>query len=249
MNGGFCTSNPTGFTCNCQGTGFSGLTCSDSMCKPEIFDDARWPSSNPNQIVQGTCLPGFLGNPFRRCAPSGDFETPSTSCLPADTTCPPGLYQFASWPETLIGETSKGICIPGWIGTPVRGCSINGIWSEVVSFGCHRLKCGAEVAGNAVWKTAPSQSKVSGTCLPGYSGEIFRTCGIDGKWGEIKGSCSLSPSFCPEQIDYALASWPQTDFGMVSVGICNPGFVGTPSRVCGQDGWESLVTNHCQKNL
>ncbi len=57
------------------------------------------------------------------------------------------------------------------------------------------LTCASLVEGNANWPANAQTtvfagtSSVSGSCLPGYSGQPTRPCNLDGTWGAITQAC------------------------------------------------------------
>jgi len=247
---GTCTSGYTGSPsrrCLPGGTWEGLITnhCQKLPCPAEVAGNANWPSTFSRSSILGSCLDGFVGNPFRQCLLDGTWGSVQDACVPETLQCPAQTYGNAQWNPTNGGSLAQGTCTSGYTGSPSRRCLPGGRWEGLITNHCQKLPCPAEVAGNANWPSTLSRSTIPGTCLDGFVGRPARICQSDGTWGPVQGACVPETLQCSAEI-YANAQWEDTNGGTRAQGTCLPGFSGSPSRNCMPGGdWESLVVNHC----
>ena len=224
---------------------FVGDTCAAFL---DDTNNVQWPQTNSLTTSVGSCIAGFQGSPQRSCQASGSWASTITgSCLPIKCAAE-SLFQNAAWPATNAGSNGMGSCITGYSGTPVRPCSIAGVWASSVSPACSRNLCSVATFGNANWPAnTHSMTTATGTCVAGYSGTPSRACHADGTWSEaITNPCVQL--FCPStQLNDA--NWSHTAAGTTSVaGECVAGYSGTPTRGCDLTGNWQTVAVPCTRN-
>lgn len=78
---GFCsggTVGPISRTCSASGTwsATTGQCTTPGNCPSQSgYARADWPGTSPGEFAQGTCQPGWSGNPLRKCKPDGTWES------------------------------------------------------------------------------------------------------------------------------------------------------------------------------
>ena len=153
-------------------------------------------------------------------------------------------FNNALWPTANSMTTGvPGECVEGWQGTPLRNCSADGLYSAV-SNPCTKKMCFAVDDGSlGSWGSVEAGSfDVVGTCPSGSSGSPTRSCLLNGAWGTISGTCTTLQ--CPPTAA-GNADWPLTSAGSSAAGVCNSGYLGSPSRLCGLDGGWGSIVNPC----
>lgn len=75
----------------------------------------------------GTCLDGYHGSPTATCSDDGEWSSVSSPC--EQTFCAARQNDsFAAWPETKVGSTAAGQCLPGYATlsgeVPHRQCTV-----------------------------------------------------------------------------------------------------------------------------
>lgn len=162
----------------------------------------------------------------------------------AAAQCPPNTYANANWTLTPANVIATGTCVAGWQGAPTRKCNEGG-WATSVNNHCTRVFCPAVTEGNADWLQTQGASPRVGTCLSGFGGRVVRTCGANGAWGPIEGSCAK----CPAEY-YGRVNWKDTPARAFDYGVCDLGYVGSPYRWCMDGGiWQSYIWNVCQRGV
>ena len=213
--------------------------CVRLTCEAATFENADWPKENSmTDGVRGTCVAGWQGAPVRDCSVAGHYSTVSNRCT--RITCPALEDATGSWTLANAGtSTVAGACRAGSYGTATRDCGVDGTWSAPTGY-CVAHSCEPEYAGQVSWPTTSAGGSAGGSCETGYSGSPSRACSSVGEWEVIVNPCVQN--VCPAVFDDHVA-WPLTPSLSLPVeGVCESGFFGSPSRVCGDDGnWIAVV--------
>jgi len=99
---------------------------------------------------------------------------------------------------------------------------------------------------NAYYQKCQNGAVCYGQCIPGYVGQTSRECS-NGVWGPYQGNCYHKRSTICKEEHYGRASWPATSAGELAVGTCDPGFNGTSTRRCQNNGvWSKALQTHCE---
>jgi len=101
-----------------------------------------WPESPAfGELVYGTCLPGFAGAPEQNCTFDGIWSDQIINpCIVSAITCEPGTYENATFPRSQNGVNASATgCSLGTVGNPVRYCTENGSWSDIIINPCESL--------------------------------------------------------------------------------------------------------------
>ena len=61
LNGATCTNIPNSFSCNCNGTGFTGLYCEFVMSTPSPSSSSQNDQSSNSGAIAGGVIGGILG--------------------------------------------------------------------------------------------------------------------------------------------------------------------------------------------
>jgi hypothetical protein len=236
-------------TCQLDGT-FGEITgsCSQIVCQSNTFRSAIWPQIYAGETSLGTCVPGWAnttGVPSRSCALDGLwFDAVVHPCT--RLTCGPATNDAnANWDLTLSGELAVGTCVPGWSGSPVRTCTLEGVFAAP-SVNCVQITCAATTEAQATWSVTNAGASSTGTCVAGWAatGSVnpTRSCSITGGFEAITGSCYQLE--CPTETASS-ATWATTLSGATADGLCVAGWTGAPTRTCQLDGTWTAVTNPC----
>ena len=191
----------------------------------------------------GMCVAGYTGTPSRACQADGQWASTVTNpCV--QMFCPSFQGNNANWPHApAFSQSVPGECVSGYTGSPTRDCSAYGDWLAV-SNPCTIIRCAAVTEGFATWSAADAFATIAGSCTTGYYGTPRRTCGPDGAFGEIVNPCQRIMCMAGVAGD---ASWPATPSDTTATGVCDPGWTGSPTRVCGATGNWGTVTNACTR--
>ena len=106
---------------------------------------------------------------------------------------------------------------------------------------------GSFVEYSATWPNgvAAGTDTVQGTCFPGYSGSVTRSCNIDGSWSALtSGTCTRIT--CPSA-NQGNAAWTTVYANTTAAGVCQAGYEGTPSRMCSITGTWNVISNPCTR--
>ncbi len=159
------------------------------------------------------CAPGSMGVHWQKCNGAGVWETDNSpgkgnNCVPA--TC-------GGYPVGTARSVSYLSCPVGKVGVVMEICNADGRW-EVTMNNCNQLQCLYESHNTTKtnWNTVNAGSKNinASSCFSGY-GTTFRAardCNEQGKWGQIRGSCTLN---CTPSIA-GNASWVETETGAIA---------------------------------
>ena len=218
--------------------------CVQVVCAAGFLDQANWPVATAGTAdVNGTCTAGYSGPAKRSCLLSGEWGSLTAVCT--RNICSGTTEGNAVWAQTNSLESVAGQCIPGFSGAPTRSCNADGVFGAIVNT-CTQIKCPATVEQLASWPASNAGSTVvAGSCNAGLSGTPTRSCGLNGAWGGISGSCVQL--YCPASYDAAAkASWVSVKAGTAAVaGVCDPETSGFPTRSCSANGTWSAVNNAC----
>ena len=189
----------------------------------------------------GICVSGYAGTPSRTCQADGQWASTVTNpCV--QLFCSATQGNNANWPHApAFSQSVSGECISGYSGSPTRDCSAYGDWLAV-SNPCTIVRCAAVTDGFSTWPAADAFATVTGTCDEKYFGSPSRTCGPDGTFGEIINPCQRIT--CPAGVA-GNASWADTPSDTTADGVCEPGWSGSPTRVCGATGTWGDISNAC----
>jgi hypothetical protein len=215
---------------------------------------ADWPTAVAGTaVVNGTCLPGYAGQPTRPCNLDGSWGALSSACVqllcPTSTSVPSADDPTAFWPPAPAGTVAVagsckslyGVADPtGAARPPSRDCRLDGTWSPTVNDACVPLVCPTVTEALAVYAAAfAGTAQVFGTCPLGYSGAPRRACNDLGVWGTVTGTpCTLRR--CSAETLFN-AVWPaNVAANATAVGTCVAGYAPTPNaapvRQCQLDG-------------
>lgn len=106
-------------------------------CCQENSGFASWVSTNAPYLALGTCLPGYVGKPYRQCNSDGTWSDVINPCIiPVD--CQPEVFGNAQWDTVAPGTLATGTCLPGYVGTTTRQCNVDGTWAPTIQFHCKK---------------------------------------------------------------------------------------------------------------
>ena len=103
---------------------------------------------------------------------------------------------------------------------------------------------GDSATGQASYSAAYFNTPVVyGVCPAGWDGVSWRECTDDAEWGPVNDTCTRLQ--CPVD-EFDNATWAAVDRGTYGDGVCNPGFTGSPRRLCNlYTGWTDIIANRC----
>ena len=222
--------------------------CSSNTCPSLVNDNnANWAVGVPGSSTVGTCVAGWSGPTSRNCVLNVGWSDPSPTCV--QIRCPAVNVSQTMYPQSLSGATNvPGTCVPGFSGSPLRNCNLDGSWTDVASPQCSQIYCNATTTGTASFATTIAGQTATGTCQPGLGGLVQRVCSIVGQWGPPVGTCVQL--YCPFNDDgqQTFVSSPVNTTAIQ--GTCNTGFTlgssqTNPTRNCLLNQTWSAVVNPC----
>jgi hypothetical protein len=223
--------------------------CTQNTCPQETFANATWRLALSGETgVVGSCSAGFDGTSTRSCGLNGDWSGVSNPCI--QLSCDEEDRRdddnyLAIFPKTPATQIAIGTCRSGRNGFPQRQCFANGTWADtVLENPCSENTCPAlNNDNNANWDIGVPESVTTGTCVLGYFGSPQRLC-TGGGWESPTVFCQRYT--CPA-INVSRALFPQASSGdMDIIGICEPGWSGTPERNCNLTGtWIDVPSDPC----
>jgi hypothetical protein len=246
LNGGTCTEMGDSFTCDCEGTGYSGSTCTT----PIVCTGAMAPMNGmvsatsapyPTSVTY-SCNTGYTleGATLAQCRADGSFSAGPPTCRP--NACFETLTNPANGMVNrtmgATGDVATYSCASGYTlsGTAMRTCLPSGTWSGSAPT-CERI----------ITPCMPNPCLNGGTCTP--MGESF-TCNCGGT-GYMGPTC-MTPVTCTGAVaptngtvSSASATFPNT----ITYG-CNTGYTleGSSSAMCRADGTFSSPAPTCRPN-
>ena len=249
---GTCPAGSTGSPlrdCRSDGswTGIVG-SCTVLTCAPQSLDHVNWPSTPAGGVAAGVCDTGYAGSPSRSCGLDGSWGAVSNPCVALQ--CAALEEENADWPlSAALSSPVHGTCIPGYIGSPTRGCEATGVWGPIHN-PCTAVMCPAGLADNANWVETRAGDEGYGECVSGLTGVPRRACLLSGAWNTtVVDPCRIKYDNClSESLDGMF--FPEAEPGSSSVGSCGYGFgespAGPPTRECLENGtWEESYSNAC----
>lgn len=191
--------------------------------------------------------------PTVSCSAEGLYSWQGT-CNSISCGASPGLpHALPRISDTLPQNWTYGVTVhydclkPGFTGTLKAECNISGIWS--VEGECEEVHCGPPPLDvpHAIPVLNPNRTGDISTgmviryqCDEGYNGTPTATCGDDGMYvtgGRCRQECGpppMLPHATPSYDNtYALAGWIE---GMRVPYVCDDGYTGFATAVCGADG-------------
>ena len=196
----------------------------------------------------------LVGDAVRTCTAEAVWDGTTPVCAPADCgslVAPSnGSVTFDS---ALFGGIATYFCDEGYVltGAESRECGEDGAWSGVAAT-CEPVDCGPldpPVNGSVVAPVTTFEAAAFYVCDAGYSrsGDLTRTCGVDGTWSGSPPSCDpLDCGGLPDP-DNGSVDADETTFGSEATYSCDEGFelFGTESRTCQVSGVWSDSAPEC----
>jgi hypothetical protein len=267
LNGGRCTEEGESFTCDCDGTGYSGVTC----MMPIVCGDAMAPlngsvsavaATYPN-VVTYACDMGYTlsGSTFSQCTADGTFRPAPPACDPdpcADTLSAPS-NGTVDRTTGATGDVATYACNAGYtlVGTSTRACLADGTWSGATP-SCMPNPCSPDLVAptnGSVDRTAGVTGDIATySCNLGYSlsGSAMRTCQPTGTWSGTAPTCTPNPC-SPDLVAPTNGTVDRTRgvTGDVATYACSMSYslLGDPTRTCRPTGAWSGEAPWCSPTI
>uniref|UniRef100_A0A8K9V7L3 CUB and Sushi multiple domains 2 n=1 Tax=Oncorhynchus mykiss TaxID=8022 RepID=A0A8K9V7L3_ONCMY len=261
-NPGFRLANPMAVSVVCQESGRWSSNEATPRCIPvtcpdighSAVDHGRWRLiyGSPSQydaMMMLICDPGYYykGQRVIRCQANStwDYPEPRPACeiiSCGDLGTPPNGNKIGTL--TVFGATAIFSCNTGYtlVGSRVRECMSNGLWSGSQRLVNHSGHCGTPepiVNGQIIGENYNYRGSVVYQCNPGFRliGVSVRICEQDHRWSGRTPVCVPITCGHPGNPSFGFTQGTQFNLNDIVHFACNTGYV-----------LQGAVKSHCQSN-